>query len=181
MHRSFLLVLGPLLFCPVLFGQTIPTDSQTLQALLAEVRQLRQDLRTTSVSIQRAQILVYRVEVQEAAVARAAHQLDDSRSKLIEVKNNRKSLAEQIKVIEDSQSRRENLVEQKEIEDALPRLKARLEMLGSEEQQGQARETEAEDQLRIEQAKLSGLQDQLDQLDKVLEISGRQVSNGPAR
>jgi len=37
------------------------------------------------------------------------------------------------------------------------------------EQEAQAKLTESEEQLRIEQAKLSGLQDQLDRLEKTLE------------
>jgi hypothetical protein len=40
------------------FGQTTPSESQTLQALLWEVRQLRQDLQTTTIAVQRAQILL---------------------------------------------------------------------------------------------------------------------------
>jgi hypothetical protein len=40
------------------FGQTTPSESQALQALLLEVRQLRQDLQTTTIAVQRAQILL---------------------------------------------------------------------------------------------------------------------------
>jgi hypothetical protein len=69
MNRSSILALGFLLSST--FGQTTPSESQTLQALLLEVRQLRQDLQTTTVAAQRAQILLYRLQGQEAAVARA--------------------------------------------------------------------------------------------------------------
>src|SRR5437660_9709664 len=44
------------------------TDSPTLQALLAEVRQLRKDLQTTAAG-QTAQILLYRLQTQEASGA----------------------------------------------------------------------------------------------------------------
>jgi hypothetical protein len=57
MRRPFLFVLGLLLASTVSVGQTASADSQTLQALLAEVRQLRKDLRTTTVASQTVPIL----------------------------------------------------------------------------------------------------------------------------
>jgi hypothetical protein len=63
------LVLGFLSFSTTCFGQTTTGDSQTLQALLSEIRLLRQDLQTTTIAAQRAQILIYRLQGQEAAVA----------------------------------------------------------------------------------------------------------------
>jgi len=69
------------------FGQSTSTDSQTLQALLAEVRKLRHDLQSTTIAAQRAQILLYRLQGQEAAVARASQKLDDSRARLIETQS----------------------------------------------------------------------------------------------
>jgi hypothetical protein len=71
MHRSWLLTVGFLFSSQASFGQTASTDSQTLRELLAEVRQLRMDLETTSVASQRVQIILYRLQLQEAAVARA--------------------------------------------------------------------------------------------------------------
>ena len=72
MSRSLLFVLAVLLFATASFGQTTAADAQTLQALLSEVRLLRQDLQTTTISAQRAQILIYRLQGQEAAVARGS-------------------------------------------------------------------------------------------------------------
>jgi len=65
MHRSCLLILGLLLIATPVLGQSASTDSQTLQALLSEVRQLRHDLQTTTLAAQRAQILLYRLQGQE--------------------------------------------------------------------------------------------------------------------
>src|SRR5260370_12717415 len=90
MNRSSLFVLGLLLFSTACFGQTTPGDSQTLQALLSEVRQLRQDLQTTTIAAQRAQILIYRLQGQEAAVARASQRLDEARETLARIQDERK-------------------------------------------------------------------------------------------
>src|SRR2546428_11236927 len=175
MRRSLFLVLGLFAVSTSAFGQTTSTDSRTLQALLVEVRQLRQDLQTITVATQRAQILLYRLQVQEGAVARASQRLDDARAKLAETQSARKKLAAQIKSSEDFVSNTENSPgDRKQIEGWLPQGKARLESLESEEQQGQTREIEAEEQQRMEQAKLSGLQDQLDRIEKVLENLSQQ-------
>ncbi|HKO04973.1 MAG TPA: hypothetical protein VJW51_09505 [Candidatus Acidoferrales bacterium] len=174
MRRSMIFALALLFFPRLASGQTAPADSQTLQSLLAEVRQMRQELHTTTVAVQRAQILVYRVQTQDAAVARAFQRLDAARLKLSQVQSERRGLAAAIKRLEDTAEHSENPTERKEAEDTLGRVKERLENLGTQEQEAQAGETEATDQLRLEQAKLAELQAQLDRLDKALEDSGRQ-------
>ncbi len=180
MHRSCLLILGLLLIAAPVLGQSASTDSQTLQALLSEVRQLRHDLQTTTLAAQRAQILLYRLQGQEAIVARASQRLDDARARLTEIQAARVRLTSDIKQHEDFISHAENSPgERKQIEDLLPRLKANLASLESDEQQKQTRQMEAEEQLRLERAKLSGLQDQLDRLEKVLESSTQQAGANP--
>ena len=99
MNRSGLFVLGLLIFSPDCFGQSTPGDSQTLQALLSEVRQLRQDLQTTTIAGQRAQILIYRLQGQEAAVARASQRLDEARDKLARIQDERKHRLRVLKLI----------------------------------------------------------------------------------
>src|SRR5436190_15472573 len=49
MNRQLLFVLSLLLFPTACLAQTTPNDSKTLQSLLLEVRQLRQDLQTTTI------------------------------------------------------------------------------------------------------------------------------------
>jgi hypothetical protein len=78
MHRPLLLIPSLLLISMPAFGQSGSSDSQTLQALLAEVRQLRHDLQTTTIGAQRAQILIYRVQAQESIVRRMQERVDDA-------------------------------------------------------------------------------------------------------
>jgi len=176
MNRSSLFVLGLLLFSTACFGQSTPNDSQTLQALLSEVRQLRQDLQTTTIAAQRAQILLYRLQGQEAAVARASQRLDEAREMLAGAQSERKQMASEIKQHEDFISNTENPpTQRKAFENRLPEDKTRLESFENLEQQQQAREREAEQQLRAEEGKLSDLRDQLDRLDKALENASRRL------
>src|SRR6266403_749969 len=180
MHRSCLLIPVFLLISAPVFGQSTATDSQTLQALLAEVRQLHHDLQTTTIAAQRAQILLYRLQGQEAIVARASQRLDDARARLTEAQSNRTKLTADIKKYEELVSQIENSpTDRKQIEDLLPQLKAKLTALENEEQQRQTREIEAEDELRTERAKLGELQVQLDRLETILEGSGQQSATNP--
>jgi chromosome segregation ATPase len=174
MNRSSILALGFLLSLTPCFGQATPSESQTLQALLSEVRQLRQDLQTTTIAVQRAQILLYRVQGQEAAVARASQRLDGARERLAAIQDQREHVTADVKRQEDFVSNAENPpAQRKEIEDGLPPQKTRLESLKNEEQQRQTQEIEAEQQLRSEEVRLSDLRDQLDRLDRALESATR--------
>jgi chromosome segregation ATPase len=181
MNRSSLSVLGLLVFSASCFGQTTPGDSQTLQALLLEVRLLRQDLRTTTVAAQRSQILIYRLQGEEAAVARASQRLDEAREKLAKTQDDRKHVAAEAKQLDDFVGITENpAAQRKAIENRIPELKTRLESLESEEQQHQSQEIDAEQQLRAEEVRLSDLRDQLDRLDKALENASRRTDgNAP--
>jgi chromosome segregation ATPase len=178
MHRSCLLIPILLLISAPVFGQSSSTDSQTLQALLAEIRQLRHDLQTTTIAAQRAQILLYRLQIQEVTVAGTSQKLDEARARLAETQSSRTTLINDIKRNEEFANRSEHSpVERKQLEDNLAQLKAGLPQLENEEQQRQARATEAEDQLRTERTKLGELQEQLDRIERILERSNQQAAN----
>jgi chromosome segregation ATPase len=180
MNRSVFFVLGLLLFSTASFGQTTTGESQTLQALLSEVRQLRQDLQATTIAGQRAQILIYRLQGQEAAVARASQRLEEAREKLAGIQAERKHVAADVKRQEEFISNTENpATERKEVERMLSESKTRVESLESQEQQLQTREIDAEQQLRAEEVRLSDLRDQLDRLDKALENASRRPGVSP--
>src|SRR5260221_14155368 len=135
MNRSSLFVLSSLVFSTACFGQTTTGDSQTLQALLSEVRQLRQDLQTTTIAGQRVQILIYRLQGQEAAVARASQRLDEAREKVARIQDERKHVATDVKQQEDFISNTENPpTQRKELEGVLPQFKTKLESVETEEQ-----------------------------------------------
>jgi chromosome segregation ATPase len=176
---SVLALLNLLLFSTASLGQTTPNDSQTLQALLSEVRQLRQELQTTIIASQRAQILIYRVQGQEAAVERASMRLEEARERLARTEDERKHLASEVKQVEDFIGNNENSVAQrKQFEERLPLIKERLESLDGDKQQNQSREIEAEQLLRTEEARLGDLREQLDGLDKTLENAARKSDTG---
>jgi chromosome segregation ATPase len=154
-------------------GQTNPTDSQTLQSILAEVRQLRRELLTVSVAAQRAQVLIYRLQAQESAVRRLRERADDWRSKLTQIEQEKSKLSEEVKLFEDSlrHNQSDDPAAKKEADQTLVILKARLESDSNEEQEIQTKVADAEELLRVEQAKLERLQDELDRWDQMLQQS----------
>src|SRR5258707_14524273 len=83
MRRSTPLIITMLVICAVsAFSQTaIRSDSQTLQAILLEIRQLRHDLQTSNAMAARAQIALYRLQRENEAVNHAMQRLNDARSK----------------------------------------------------------------------------------------------------
>lgn len=170
MLRSLLILFGFLLASITTYGQrTLSTDSQTLEALLAEVRQLRQDLRTTAVTTVRAQILLHHLQAQEAAVARVAQKVESAQIRLAESQSAEQRTTEQIHAVENRKESSPDAREQQQLEQALENLKRNLQQLDRDVQQRQAKASEAEEQLRVEQDKLSEIQNQLDRLDKELE------------
>jgi chromosome segregation ATPase len=170
-----------LLFLPaVAVSQSGSSDSQTLQALLAEIRQLRLELRTATVAAQRAQILIYRVQTQQAVVTRLSQRLDNDRSRLTQNQSEQKRLAPAIKHLEDLRdTQSESERKEKQTDEQLTQMKLRLEQLVNEDQESQPRKIELEEELRVEQTKLAQLHDELDRIDKALEQTARVPANSP--
>jgi len=153
-------------------GQTISKDSQTLGALLTEVRQLRQDFEATALVTHKLQILLYRLQTQDTTVARLSRSVDDAHAEVNQLKNERDKLAADIKQDEDFVSSNLNTSgDRKAVEDALPGLKEKLASLDDQLQQAQIEESTAQDQLRSQQARLERLEADFDRLEKSFETS----------
>jgi chromosome segregation ATPase len=150
-------------------AQTASPDTQALQALVTEIRQLRQDLQATTIATQRLQIVLYRLQTQTALVTRASSRLDDARSSLGNLQSEKKNVSERMQVMEESIKSVQNPTENKSREDMLAQMKSAVARMAADEERLHSREIDAETQLRTEQAKLADLQDQLDRLDKLLE------------
>jgi chromosome segregation ATPase len=153
--------------------QTPVKESDTLQSLLAEVRQLRQDIETMTVASQRVQIALYGLQIQDAAVTRAAQRLDAARTRRSGAESNRQHWAGEIQRLEASLiSGTLPEAQTKEIQSALIQAKSQLDVQATEVQTLQAAESEASSQLQNDQAKLAEQQDRIERLDKTLEKLG---------
>jgi chromosome segregation ATPase len=150
-------------------AQTPSPDTQALQALVTEIRQLRQDMQATTVITQRVQIVLYRLQTQTALVTGAASRLDDARTSLAKAQSEMKRISGYIPTVEEELKNAPDAVQRKSREETLSQVKANLERLAADVDRLQSRDIDAETQFRAEQNKLTDLQDQLDRLDKLLD------------
>lgn len=171
MRRTAFIAILVFAFPTLASAQSSAADSATLRELLAEVRELRQELHTTTVAFQRAQILIHRVEAQQAAVGRAFQRLEDARAKLAQVHDHRTHQEANVRQFQDSRSENENPAQRKQADETVEWIKSEIEKSIAEEANTQAKVSEYEDQLRLEQSKLDDLESRLDRLDKDLESS----------
>lgn len=164
MRRTFFLALLVFGIPAASFSQAASSESQTLQSLLTEVRALRQELRVSLARVETSQILLSRLQMQEGSVERASVQLNEARSKLLDVQVQRKELTAEVKRLEDTIGADNDPQRQKDLQDRISHVKSDLEIAGHVEQERQTAQIHAEQLLRAEQDKLSALEAQLDEL-----------------
>ncbi|HXA48653.1 MAG TPA: hypothetical protein VNV86_00045 [Candidatus Acidoferrum sp.] len=168
MQSAFLL---PLFTVAASFAQAPLQDAQVTQALLTEVRQLRQDLQTTAATIQRVQLIMFRMQMVSGTLNRATQRVDDARNRCNYVQPQRKMLTVQIEQAENRQKTAQNPAGPRLAEE-VARLKGNLEMLAVQEQQCQTALIDAEKPVPRrtgqEQAKMIEVQSQFDNLERAL-------------
>src|ERR1035437_4740861 len=149
--------------------QTPAKDSDTLQSLLMEVRQLRQAIEAMTAAAQRVQIALSALQMQDAVVARAAQRLDDARNKCAGAEAKRQHMATEIQELEGMLvGANPGEARTKAAQLQLARTKSEIEPKAMDVQTCRAAEAEASSQLRNDQAKLVDLQDRIERLDKTL-------------
>ena len=177
MRRAFLYMTALLALSACAFGQAASSDTQTLQALLSEVRALRQELHASLNRTQSMQILLARFQVQEGVVTKASDRLNESRQKVLDIHLHQKELAVEAKRLEDELNSAETPQQQADLQERIKRAKSELDLAGNIVQQQETTEIQEEQQLRNEQDKLGAIESQLDELIRVMgsptETSGR--------
>lgn len=154
--------------------QSPPKENDTLQSLMAEVHQLRIDIEIMTVASQRVQIALYKLQIQDAALARAAQRADGLHDRCMRAEDARQHTAANVQRIDNaptSSSAQES--QTKNLQSQLAELKGMLDTQTAESQACQAAEAEASGQLQKEQGKLAEVQDLVDRLDNTLQkVSG---------
>ena len=173
MNRAGIALLAWLLGTGVAGAESPGPDSQMTAAMLAEVRQLRQDLQNAAATIQRAQIVMFRVQLQGALLGAARQKLEMASFSCSQAARQRQMMAAQIERIETDRRNTQNPMEQKANDEALAQLRSESEALAKQEQDCQAPRAEADTEFHNEEAKMNDLQDQLERLDKTLAGYGR--------
>ena len=177
MFRRSFVALVLLFFVPNTVGQNVDRESETMQALLSEIRELRRDLQNAAVAARRAHIVIYRLHEQEMAVERATKRWENAKSAVAQTQMQRKYNGDELKRLEENKDRIENEQQRKQYSDEMSSIRDREEARQAQEQELQSSQFALEPQLKIEQAKLQQLQDQLDHLDRDLANCALQASS----
>jgi hypothetical protein len=155
------------------FCQSPQPEPAALRALLVEVHQLRVDLQAMTVASSRVQIALQSLQLQDAAVGRAAQRLDELRNKCAAADIAFQRISADLQTVELASP-----IVGPEIVPAQGQGGRRGELrrfLGTQTsavQACKATEAEAASQLRNDQAKMTELQDRISRLDKTLEQLG---------
>jgi len=149
-------------------AQAVSQDLQIAQTLVTELRELRQELRNTAASIQRVQIVMYRLQAQAALVDKAAQRLEQARSECKGAEIQKKFTATQIEKAETRKRNSQNASEQRTEEELISGLQSSIEEMTEQTQRCQADQVDAENQFRTEQSKTNELEGQLEKLDQIL-------------
>jgi hypothetical protein len=144
------------------------SSDATIQALLAEVRQLRIALEKSTTVIPRIQATLQRVQLQQDVVARMSRELDVVRNELAKFKTDAAGRAEHAAEIEARAQQELDPVRRKSMEDEAKRIKGAAIGL-QRDSQLVVNEIEIRRRLEIEESKLRELDDRLNALERTLE------------
>jgi chromosome segregation ATPase len=160
----------------LLASTTMPaqsSDSQTLLALLQELRQLRQDMYRMTLGAQRAQILLHRIQLQDDATKKTIQRYEQTNARFRDAERAHAEAVSGLKAAEEKLASLQNPNQRGELEALVQEMKQRVEMSSREESGYRAADVAAGGDLRTEQAKLSDLQQRLDRLEQQMEATLR--------
>jgi len=155
-----------------------PDSGQIMQALLGEVRQLRQAIQRSNLNTYHAQVTLERLRLQQQRVDRLTEKLGEARKELAAMRRNMAELPEAIKKLEAQLARESDANRRRELEKNQELFKSMIESGPEDVAKLQETESELSGQLQIEQVKLNELNDRLDTLQKELEVIDKPQQNG---
>jgi predicted nucleic acid-binding Zn-ribbon protein len=169
-NRLKLMRLISLLVCVsfTALAQTPAPDVQTLQSLLAEVHQLRIALERSTQIAPRIQIAVERLKMQQEQVGRVAKDVDDARRELDHFRTEQSRIQQRVQSIGNAVTETADPDKRKDLNNALDISKQEADQAEKSVQQAQVREGELTSQLQSDQAKLTELNDRLNQIERAL-------------
>jgi hypothetical protein len=167
MNRLLAALLFTISVLPAAQAQT--SSEATIQALLAEVRQLRLALERSAVMAPKIQVTLQRMQIQQDSVSRASRELEDLRAHLSKSAAEDASLSARIKDAELSAAREQDPGRRRESEADANAMKSLIEQQRIRDSQLRARESEMAGRLQTEQAKLDELNNRLNTLEQMLE------------
>jgi hypothetical protein len=156
--------LAALFLAVPLFAQQ--PESNLLQALISEVHQLRLSIERSNTVVPKMQITLTRIQMQQQKVEQRERELQAIRTKIDDAQAGRERMLTAQRQIDQQAAQSQDPAQKKQLEEAITAVRNSLEEQNLREQQGRAQESAAAGQLKVEQAKLQELEQQLDRLEK---------------
>src|SRR5262249_17442165 len=154
-------------------------SEQTMHALLNEVRQLRLAIQQSNLSVYRTQVIDELMRLQQQQVDPLSDRLRETRERIPNWSRGQGGCRAEQKLNEGRSTRARDLSERSRLEEEQERIKARLAAIAQENTRMQEQESQFAGQLSIEQAKLADFNDQLDALQRELELQSAENQNKP--
>jgi len=168
MRRIVLSLIAVLAMTSACDAQVNQSDSQTLQAILAELRQIRSELHNQQAQNQTMQVLLFQMQTYQTAINRATQRTDDARSELSRVREGERRVAADISRDEDSLRDAQDEADKKRLAAEIDRSKGGLASFKTMEQDRTTILQQAEAQLQKAQDAFDSVQNELGQLLKGL-------------
>ena len=143
-------------------AQTAHSDSQTLDAILEELREIHHEL----LSAQAMQTLLAELGAKQSVVNQALERVDRERSSLAEIQSAQKRNLSELDRAQDKLDHSSDPAEQKQLTEAVERIKTNSSAFKIQEQARQSAVDEAQQRLKDSQDALQDVQDQLDAMTK---------------
>ena len=168
MRRIILSLMVGIAMTPACGAQVNSSDSQTLQAILSELRQIRAELHNQQAQNQTMQVLLFQMQTYQTAINRATQRTDDARSELSKVREAETHIAADISRNEDSLRDAQDEADKKRLAAEIERSKGEMASFKTMEQDRITVLQQAEAQLQKAQESFDAVQNQLGQLLKGL-------------
>jgi DNA repair exonuclease SbcCD ATPase subunit len=166
MRQIILTFIAGLAVTSVGHAQMSQSDSQTLQAILSELRQIRSELHDQQARNQTMQVQLFQMQTYQTAINRATQRTDDARSKLSDVREGERHFSADISRDEDSLRDAQDEADKKRLAADIDRSKRALASFKTMEQDRIAVLQQAEAQLQKAEDGFDFVQNELGQLLK---------------
>lgn len=139
------------------YGQNQESDSQTLKAILAELRAIHQDMQVTETT----QLLVAELQMQQGVVNRAMETADSAREKLNTTHSLQQQMTASLERAQDRLDKATSADEKNAASKQIEQLKATLDLLKNNERDSNTSLLDMQQRLREAQDKLAGIEAEL--------------------
>ena len=172
-----LLLLPPLLSTSIDVRAQGPDQSdkrKLIEALLVELRLLRQTFQRVNLSANRSQILVERIRAQNDKVARLSRAVEDAHEEVADTQVSLSQFNERVKSAENLLQQESDEKRRPQLDQEVREMKYMLDLHKQKDQRAREREQRLSEQLRTEQGKLDDLENRLDALERQIQLEVEQ-------